>query len=86
MTSIGSVPAASVGQVTPGPWSEAATHNGDPGVTHVRGRIDDLVRHLGMVRTRVTPENTSEVSGPLDDADRAVESALDLLLSEDGLT
>lgn len=83
MNSVGATPEASIGQVSSGPWSETATHNSDENVTHVRGRVDDVVRHLGMIRGRITPENFDQVSGLLDDADKAVESALDSLLADD---
>lgn len=82
MPSIGSGD-ASIGAADPSTGSGDHSNDSDR-VTHARGRIDDIVRHLGIIRGRLTEDNlTDEIAAALDDADEVVEKATDLIVSDD---
>lgn len=64
------------GSLGPGP----GVSTDDPAVTGARGRVDDMTRHLASIRGQINLVNAQEISAHLDDADAAIEAALDTLL------
>jgi hypothetical protein len=83
MNSIGSSSGPSVGGAGPS-MGAGDNSNASDQVTHARGRIDDMTRHLGLIRDRLTEENLSdEIAKALDDADEHIEFMADQLLSSD---